>query len=217
MFQIKICGITRVEDARAATAAGADAIGLNFYGGSKRCIDQQRAAEILAALPAHVLAVGVFVNAPANEVCRLFDELPLGLIQLHGDEPPEYLAQLGSRLVMRAFRLGDKGWPPIVEYLGYRRPQAVLIDAFQSGQYGGTGHVADWHALADWRTHMSDLPLVLAGGLTAENVAAAIEAVRPTAVDTASGVEVAPGIKDATKIGLFVRNAQAAFTAAASR
>ena len=198
MFHVKICGITRTEDARAAAAAGADAIGLNFYAGSQRCVSRQQAGEIVAQLPAGVLPVGLFVNADAHDVCRLFDELKLGLIQLHGDEPPEYLAQLGTRPVMRAFRLGAEDWQPIVEYLDRCRrlgclPRMVLIDAFQPGQYGGTGQTADWSLLADWRTRLGDLPLVLAGGLTPENVVAAIEAVHPIAVDTASGVEVSPG------------------------
>lgn len=213
MFHVKICGITRTEDALAAAAAGADAIGLNFYPGSKRCLDQQRASEIIAQIPTGVLPVGLFVNAEASEVVRLFDELRLGLIQIHGDEPPEYLAQLGDRPTMRAFRMGPDGWPPIVAYLDHCRrlrclPRMVLIDGFQPGQYGGTGQTADWALLADWRWRLGDLPLVLAGGLTAENVADAVRAVQPAAVDTASGVETAPGMKDPIKVSRFVREAR---------
>jgi phosphoribosylanthranilate isomerase len=215
MFHVKICGITRVDDARAAAAAGADAIGLNFYAGSKRYVDERAAAEIVAQLPPGVLKVGVFVNAQAADVCRIFDKLQLGLIQLHGDEPPEYLADLGGRPVMRALRMGKEGWEPILGYLDRCRelgcpPRMVLIDAFQSGQYGGTGQTADWSMLAPWRSHLGDLPLVLAGGLTPENVAQAIDAVKPSGVDTASGVEQAPGIKDSSRIAAFVHNAQAA-------
>jgi phosphoribosylanthranilate isomerase len=215
MFHVKVCGITRIEDARAAAAAGADAVGLNFYAGSKRCLDAAGAAAIRAELPSGVLPVGVFVNADAAEICRRFDELRLGLIQLHGDEPPEYLAQLGGRPVMRAFRMSLEGWPPIVRYLDECRqlgalPRLVLIDAFHPGQYGGTGQTADWSRLAPWRSHLAGLPLVLAGGLTPENVAAAIEAVQPSAVDTASGVEQSPGIKDAARLTAFVQHARGA-------
>jgi phosphoribosylanthranilate isomerase len=215
IFKVKICGITRGEDAQAAAAAGADAIGLNFYAGSKRCIGREAASQIAAQLPAGMLAVGVFVNVEPAEVCRLFDEVPLGLIQLHGDEPPEYLAQLGGRAVMRAFRLGHDGWPPILHYVQRCRelgnsPQRVLIDAHQTGEYGGTGQTADWDTLAQWRSHLADMQLVLAGGLTPENVAHAIAAIKPVAVDTASGVELRAGVKDAALVAAFVRNAKVA-------
>jgi phosphoribosylanthranilate isomerase len=215
MFQVKICGITRVKDALAAAAAGADAIGLNFYAGSQRHLGEEAAGEIVAQLPAGVLPVGVFVNAQARDVCRLFDELQLGLIQLHGDEPPEFLTQLGGLPVMRALRMGKEGWTPLVRYLDRCRelaclPRMVLVDAFQSGQYGGTGQTADWSMLVQWRSRFPELPLVLAGGLTPENVAQAVEAVKPAAVDTASGVEQDPGIKDPALIAAFVRNARAA-------
>lgn len=214
MFHIKICGITRIEDARAATEAGADALGLNFYPGSRRCVDPVQAGQIIEQLPPGVLSVGLFVNANAHDVCRWFDELRLGLIQLHGDEPPEYLAELAPRPVLRAFRFGPAGWLPIRDYLDTCGrlgclPRGVLIDAFQPGEYGGTGQTADWAKLADWRSQLGDLPLILAGGLTAENVADAIRQVRPAAVDTASGVESAPGIKDADKTGRFVQSARA--------
>ncbi len=216
MFQIKICGITRVEDAMAAAEAGADAIGLNFFSGSKRCITADQATQIIASLPDSVLRVGLFVNAVPRDVCQTFDALRLGLIQLHGDEPPEYLAQLGPRPVMRAFRMDAAGWLPILAYLDRCRqlgclPRMVLIDAFQPGQFGGTGHTADWNQLSNWRSRLGDLPLVLAGGLTADNVAAAIQSVRPAAVDTASGVESRPGVKDLAAVPAFVSHARAAF------
>jgi phosphoribosylanthranilate isomerase len=216
MFQVKICGITRSQDARIAAEAGADAIGLNFFPGSRRSISELRAVEIMTGFPQNLLRVGLFVNAEVGEVCRLFDMLRLGLIQLHGDEPPEYLAQLGTRPVMRAFRLQADGWSPILDYLGRCRelrclPRMVLIDAFQPGHYGGTGKTADWRLLANWRQYLADMPLVLAGGLTPENVAEAIDAVHPAAVDTASGVESEPGIKNPQKVQAFVQNAQRAF------
>ena len=215
MFHAKICGITRVEDALAAAAAGADCIGLNFYPHSKRCVSESQARQIIAALPPGVLAVGLFVNAPTADVCRLFDQLFLSAIQLHGDEPPEYLAQLGQRPVLKAFRYTVDGWSPLVAYLDRCRalnclPRMVLVDAFQPGHYGGTGHTLDWSALTDWPQHLGELPLVLAGGLTAENVAAAIRTVRPTAIDTASGVESTPGIKDPARLQAFLSTARSA-------
>ena len=221
MFQVKICGITRVDDARAAVDAGADCVGLNFFPGSKRCLNEGRAAEIVNALPPQVLPVGLFVNAGPDEVCRLFDKLHFGLIQLHGDEPPEYLLRLGARPVMRAFHMQADGWAPVIDYLDRCRrlgclPRMALVDAFQPGQYGGTGQTADWRLLSDWRRRLPDVPLVLAGGLTADNVAEAIGIVRPAAVDTASGVESEPGIKDRRKVQSFVRAARRALSEASN-
>ena len=221
MFRIKICGITSPEDAAAVAAAGADAIGLNFYAKSPRYVEPAQARTIVDALPAGVVKVGLFVNAPAQEVCRTFDLLGLDLVQLHGDEAPEYLAALGGRSVMRAFRLGVGGLAEIGQYL--RRCETVgcplslvLIDAYRPGQYGGTGEVADWSALAEYPASITHPPLVLAGGLTPQNVAEAIRTVRPAAVDTASGVESGPGRKDPVRVAAFVRAARDAFAEAQS-
>jgi phosphoribosylanthranilate isomerase len=216
MFQIKICGITDVDDARLVARAGADAIGLNFYPKSPRFLSAEKARAIAAAVPAGVCKVGLFVNAPALEVGRLFDQLGLDLIQLHGDEPPEYLAGLGGRPVMRAFRLGASGLEPITRYLTRCRqlealPQLVLIDSLVAGSYGGTGQVANW-TLAG-RYPRENPPLVLAGGLTPANVAESIRTVRPAAVDTASGVESSPGRKDLDLVGQFIAAARAALAA----
>jgi len=219
MFRIKICGITNVDDALAAARAGADAVGLNFYPKSPRCVDADAADRIIASLPRETVKVGLFVNAPAQEVCRTFDRLGLDLIQLHGDEPPRYLAQLAGRPVMRAFRPGPDGLEPLERYLAHCRrlgctPRLVLVDALVPGQYGGTGRLADWHLL---RTYAGAAkagpgpPLVLAGGLTPGNVAEAIAIVRPAAVDTASGVELGPGRKDPAAVEAFVRAARTAF------
>jgi phosphoribosylanthranilate isomerase len=244
LFRIKICGVTSAFDALAAIDAGADALGLNFYPPSPRCIDRQWAtavsdlapimpgsqvddpppssripppdrlqAQIAQVAAGRAVRVGLFVNADACQVCRMFDQLPLELLQLHGDEPPEYLAQLGGRPVMRAFRLGPEGLSPIESYLDRCRrlqclPKLVLIDAHRDGQYGGTGQTADWGQLLDWPQHFP--PLVLAGGLTPANVAQAIGSVRPSAVDTASGVEMAPGRKDPALMTAFVQAARAA-------
>lgn len=229
MFRVKICGITSVEDARAVAAAGADAVGLNFYPNSPRSVALETARRILGALPAGLTKVGVFVNAPAEDVCRTFDQLGLELIQLHGDEPPTLLTELGDRPVMRAFRLGKAGLETVGRYLGdcgmlKCMPRMTLIDAQVEGIYGGSGQVADWNVLKTYRldkampfyetlrTRCGALPpLVLAGGLTPDNVAEAIRTVGPAAVDTASGVESGPGRKDPAAVEAFVRAAQRAF------
>jgi phosphoribosylanthranilate isomerase len=215
MFHIKICGITRPEDALAAAAAGADAIGLNFYPRSARFVGTEQARRIAVAVPAGVVRVGVFVNAAADEILQTFDRTPLDLIQLHGDEPPEFLRLLGDRPIVRVFRVGTGGLAAAQEYLARCRvlgvvPRLVLADAAAGRAYGGTGELADWSALrgypaADWHP-----PLILAGGLTPDNVADAIRAVRPAGVDTASGVEASPGQKDPELMKRFITAARSA-------
>lgn len=216
MFRVKICGLTDLDDARMVSAAGADALGLNFYPRSKRFISLETAARIVEATPASVARVGLFVNATDDEVCTAYDHLGLDFIQLHGDEPPEYLLSLGGRPVIRAFRLGPGGLGPIREYLAACcdpgvNLQGILIDAYDPDHYGGTGVVADWERLAAERSQLGDLPLVLAGGLDEKNVGDAISRVHPDAVDVASGVECAPGRKDAVRVEDFVREAVRAF------
>ena len=220
MFRIKICGITNVEDARAAVEAGADAIGLNFFRGSPRYVALDRAREIVAVLPPGVAKVGVFVNMPAADLRAVSRNLGLDYVQLHGDEPPEYMTELSGLPVLRAFRLGADGLTTVSLHLSrYGTFQAtfagVLLDTFRAGQYGGTGHSFDWQRAADYMRLPHAPPLVLAGGLTDENVAAAIAEVRPVAVDTASGVEASPGHKDVARMMRFVAAARAAFEAAA--
>ena len=218
-IRIKICGITNADDAAAVAAAGADAIGLNFYPKSPRHLEPEQVPPILEAVPPGVVKVGLFVNAPVEFVCQTFDQLELDLVQLHGDEPPEYLATLGDRPVIKAFRPGPEGLGPIQDYLRRCeaegcRPRLVLIDACRPGHYGGTGQVADWSALAEYAPSPTFPPMVLAGGLTPENVAEAIRTVRPAAVDTASGVESSPGRKDPARVAAFVRAAREAFAEA---
>lgn len=196
--------------------AGADAVGFNFYPESCRHVSLDVAEEIVATLPSGVQRVGLFVNATDDEVCRIFDHLSLDFIQLHGDEPPEFLLSLGGRPVIRAFRLGPGGLAPILEYLDACRGseidlRAVLIDAYHPSQYGGTGEVADWSRLGADRSLLKDLPLILAGGLNCENVAEAVEQVGPDAIDTASGVEKSPGRKDPILVQEFVTVARAAW------
>ncbi|MEE8452772.1 MAG: phosphoribosylanthranilate isomerase [Thermoguttaceae bacterium] len=216
MFRIKICGITSVEDARVVVRAGADAVGLNFYPGSPRFVTLETVRKIVDALPDGVVKVGLFVNAEADHLTSIADLLGLGLVQLHGDEPPEFLVAMGDRPVMRAFRLGQDGLQPITEYLRRCRrldcmPRMALIDSHVAGAYGGTGAVADWPALARYPADEDFPPLVLAGGLTPLNVAESINTVGPAAVDTASGVESGPGRKDPAAVEAFVRAAQRAF------
>jgi phosphoribosylanthranilate isomerase len=215
MFQVKICGITTTGDAQAAARAGADAIGLNFYRGSPRFVTEEQARAIVECLPPGVVRVGLFVDTAAAEVCETFSRLGLDLIQLHGDQPPEFLAGLGGRPVMRAFRLGSAGLMPLRQYLERCKqlgclPRLVLIDAHVPGVFGGTGTVADWRVARECADDRSLPPLVLAGGLTPMNVAEAIHTVRPAAVDTASGVEHAHGRKDPAAMTAFVTAARAA-------
>jgi phosphoribosylanthranilate isomerase len=213
VFRIKICGITNRDDAQLVADAGGDAVGLNFFASSPRFIDFEAAGRIAAALPKNVAKVGLFVNATAATVCDAFDRLGLDLIQLHGDEPAEYLVQLGGRPVMRAFRLGEEGLSPVTAYLAKCQalnamPKLVLLDAKVPGEYGGTGKTTDWAVAADYAQRPGLPPLVLAGGLTPLNVAEAIRTVRPAAVDTASGVESSPGRKDPALVKAFIQAAR---------
>jgi len=216
MFRIKICGITNLEDARAVADAGGDAIGLNFYKQSPRYCDIEAARSISRALPKHVRRVGVFVNSTEVEIREIYQSVGLDLIQLHGDETPELLRELRGLPVMKAFRI-DGDLANVESYLKSCHklscvPRMVLVDAHQPGQFGGTGIALDWPALASKRRQLAGLPLVLAGGLTPQNVAAAITAVRPWAVDTASGVEASKGKKSVALVVAFVEAAKAAFS-----
>ena len=219
MFRIKICGVTNVEDALAAVAAGADAIGLNFYPRSPRFVELSQARHIIDALEGRAVAVGVFVNATVEAICETAERLGLDQVQLSGDEPPEMLDELTMIVgdcVLRTFRVAPGGYDAQRVYLETCRelgcvPHRILWDAFDSSAYGGTGRRADWDLAARLVVSGELPPLVLAGGLRAENVEAAILAVRPVAVDTASGVESSPGRKDPEQFKRFVAAARAAF------
>ena len=216
MFHIKICGVTCAEDALAAAAVGADCIGLNFYPKSVRYLPPERAAAVVGAIPDDVLKAGVFVNAPLAEIRDLAERFELDYVQLHGDEPPETLAELAGLKVIKAFRLGPAGIPPVADYLDrcYQlasMPALVLLDAHQSGAYGGTGQTVDWAAAREYHDLGAGPSLVLAGGLTPENVANAISAVSPAAIDVASGVESSPGRKDPAKLAALIAAASARF------
>jgi phosphoribosylanthranilate isomerase len=189
---VKICGITRVEDARAALDGGATAIGFVFWPKSPRYIDPERARAIVAALASPVVTVGVFVNQPPDEVNRVAERVGLNAVQLHGDETPGF-AEAMTRPVIKALSLANgsreaEGWPADV---------TLLIDAHDTEQRGGTGKNADWAGAA---TLAGRRRIVLAGGLTPGNVRAAIAAVKPFGIDVSSGVESAPGIKDGDKL-----------------
>lgn len=220
MFRIKICGLTSLDDALHAAACGADALGLNFYARSSRFLPVAQAAELATAVRAQfpeVKLIGVGVNAALAEVQQIAGAVPLHAWQLHGDEPPELLAELAQRLphlgLIRAFRCRQADLQQEASYLracqqAGRLPDAVLLDAYDPAAFGGTGKVVDWHAVAAERNRLLRLPLILAGGLTPENIAAAIRAAQPDGVDVASGVEVSPGKKDPAKVAAFIAAAQ---------
>ena len=202
--RIKICGITREEDARAATQAGADALGLNFYAPSPRSIDLESARRIVAAVPPFVTIVALFVDEPADSVHRIIDNVAIDALQFHGSEVPEYCAQFG-RPWMKAVRMKE-GVDLAAQAARYSDSRGLLLDSWREGVPGGTGETFDWARVsADLA-----LPLVLAGGLNPGNVEAAILQLHPAAVDVAGGVESAPGRKDAGKIRQFIEAVRAA-------
>jgi phosphoribosylanthranilate isomerase len=208
MTRIKICGITNLEDARAACEAGVDAIGLNFYPRSPRALSIKIAGNVRASIPSSVQVFGVFVNAKADEVAKIFRDAHLDALQLHGDESPATVAELARIApVFKALRVGPDFSAATLE--NYPGVSGFLFDTADArpGQYGGTGRLADWGvAQQAARSHK----VILAGGLNAENVAAAILQVRPYGVDVASGVEASPGAKDHVQVRAFVREARRA-------
>ena len=197
--RVKICGITRAEDALEAVRQGADAIGLVFYTHSPRNVTLAQAAEIVSKVPAFVTVVGLFVDAEPAFIQEVLSSVKLDLLQFHGDETPTACRQY-SRPYMKAIRV--KNGTNLVQYASdYADAKALLLDAFAEGVPGGTGLVFDWSLIPQ----SLPLPVVLAGGLNAENVGLAIEQVRPYAVDVSGGVEASKGIKDAAKIAAFMR------------
>jgi phosphoribosylanthranilate isomerase len=202
VLRVKICGLTRLQDALAACDAGADALGFNFWPGSKRYVSPAAARELIRALPPFVTTVGVFVDQPRDEIARIATELGLHALQLHGDESPGACA--GWRLpVIKALRADATLSAARVAAYPVR---AVLLDT-PAATFGGTGVSFDWTRVG---TLALPLPVVLAGGLTPANVAEAVRVARPWAVDVASGVEIEPGVKDATAMRSFVSAARAA-------
>ncbi|MRR16000.1 MAG: phosphoribosylanthranilate isomerase [Deltaproteobacteria bacterium] len=197
MIQVKICGITRPADALCAAENGAAAVGFIFYAPSPRYIDPAAARMIISGLPPALVRVGVFVNETAAEVKRIYDYCGLDMIQLHGDESPEYCRQFPKDRLIKALELRGNG--DLKRAASYEAA-AILADSRRAGLYGGTGKTADW----DLASRLFQ-PLILSGGLNEENVVDAIKKVRPSALDIASGVESAAGKKDHEKIARFMR------------
>ncbi len=215
MFQVKICGITSVNDAQAAADAGADAIGLNFYPDSPRYVEPETAFEICQQLP-QLLKVAVFVNEPSATIRQHAQQIGFDAVQLHGDETPGQVADLADLRLIRAFRCRDSSLETVEDYWHVCQqqeslPQALLLDAYHPEQYGGTGQCLAWNQLHPHPPLLRGSSWILAGGLTPTNVAEAIRSARPDGVDTAGGVESQPGQKDHALIQQFVTAARTAF------
>lgn len=199
--RVKICGLTRGQDVRFAILAGADALGFVFAPGSKRLLTVEQAAQLVARVPPFVTRVGLFLDQDASEVERVLEQVPLNLLQFHGREDADYCRQFGRPYIKAVSMDNDQA----VKQAELRYPDAagLLLDSHAPGGLGGTGHVFDWN-----RIDRGSLPLVLAGGLTVDNVAAAVRQVRPWAVDVSSGVESAPGIKSDEAVRKFIIEAK---------
>lgn len=203
--RVKICGITSLHDAQVAVDAGADALGFMFYVRSPRWIEPEAAGEIVRSLPPFVAAVGVFVNAEESFVRRVAAQCGLDAVQFHGDETPEYCARFEPLRVFKAFRVNAaESLRALADY----STSAWLLDAFVPDQPGGTGRTFNWDLAI--QAKQLGRPIILAGGLTPENVADAVRRVRPYAVDVSSGVESAPGRKDPARVRAFVQAAASA-------
>ena len=197
--RVKICGITRLEDALDAVAQGADAIGLVFYEGSPRNVTISQAAEIVNQIPAFVTTVGLFVNAESSFIREVISKVKLDLLQFHGDETASECAAF-SHPFIKAIRV--KSDTNLVQYAeDFSAAKALLLDTYAEGVAGGTGQVFDWNLIPKELAK----PVILAGGLTADNVARAISLVKPYAVDVSGGVEASKGIKDVAKIAAFMQ------------
>ena len=206
--RVKICGITNLRDAQDAVDNGADAIGFNFYPGSKRYISPSDAALVSAQIPMRVEKIGVFVNSTLEEMLEIENEIQLDSVQLHGDESPEFIENVRAESeasIIKAVRI-DAGFDP-TDILKYKA-DAILLDAFSESERGGTGQTFDW-TIAKKCVELVD-QVYLAGGLSPDNVADAIRTVRPFAVDVASGVESLPGKKDPAKVSAFIKAAKEA-------
>lgn len=196
--RIKICGITRPEDARVAVDAGADAIGLVFYAPSPRAVDIEQAQKIVAAVPPFVTITALFVDPSAEEVQKVLDSVRIDLIQFHGDENEHFCEQFNTSYI-KAIRVRQTQ-DVVANSLRFPSALAFLLDSFKAGVPGGTGETFDWSLIPK----ETSKPIILAGGLTADNIALAIQQVQPFAVDVSGGVEAAKGIKDPSKIQAFI-------------
>ncbi len=203
MVKVKICGITNLEDAINAVKLGADYIGLNFYRKSPRCIEESEAKKIIGKLPKSAKKVGIFANEGFGNIIKIAKNLNLGLIQLHGDETPEYCKQLkdkSKKSIIKAFRIKNN---EDIKKIGSYNVDFLMFDASKEGMFGGTGKTFDWNALKGIKK-----PFFLSGGLSPENVKEAIRIAKPYAVDAASGVEENPRKKDYCKMKEFIEAAK---------
>ena len=197
MIKIKICGITTLEDALVAAEAGADALGFNFYKKSPRCIEPDKAAEIIEQLPPFIVPVGIFVNEREDKIREIKARTCIQAVQFHGDESPEFCQRFGGR-VIKAFQVKDK---ETLKTMAHYRVGAFLLDSYRDDVRGGTGVTFDWHLAVVAKTFGK---VILAGGLNPENVAEAVKLVQPYGVDVAGGVEKDQGTKDHAKIKKFI-------------
>ena len=205
MTRVKICGLRRAEDAVAAVAAGADALGFNFWKGTPRYVAPSEAATMVSTAPPGVLTVGVFVDEEPERVAEIADQTGIMALQLHGNETPEYLDSLGAFLKIKAIKVGP-GFDP-AELDDYGSASLFLLEGLVTGMVGGTGRTFDWSIAEKAKEHGK---IILAGGLNLGNVAEAVRRVRPWGVDVASGVESEPGRKDPRLIRAFIQAARSA-------
>ncbi len=204
MTRIKVCGITRCDDAKMVCDAGADAIGLVFYPPSPRYVTNAQAAEIVQSLPPFVSSVALFVDAAREEIELLLNQVPIDIIQFHGNESADYCASF-QRPYIKAIRMKDGLDLQALQH-EYAGARGILLDTYKKGLPGGTGETFNW----DKVPHDLQLPVILAGGLIADNVAQAIAQVRPYAVDVSGGVEASRGRKDPHKVAQFIASARSA-------
>jgi phosphoribosylanthranilate isomerase len=201
MTRVKICGLTRETDVEAAVHAGADALGFVFARGSKRLLEPARAGALVSLVPAFVARVGLFLDQDAESVARVLDQVPLTLLQFHGSEDGSYCRQFGMPYIKAV--AADAGHAIERAEAEFEDAAGLLLDSHRPGGLGGTGQILEWSRIGHSR-----LPLILAGGLTAENVSEAVRMVKPWAVDVSSGVEDAPGIKNAEAMQRFIKEAK---------
>lgn len=206
MTKVKICGITNLEDVMLSAKFGADMLGFNFYSKSPRYVEPDKVRQIVDQLPANIVKVGVFVNESIETMCKIATIARLDALQLHGEEAPEFVIELKAKTglkIVKVFRVSPEFAPSDV--LVYKA-DAILLDAYAQHEHGGTGETFNWEIASNLQSAM--YPIYLAGGLTPDNVEEAIKAVRPYAVDVASGVESVAGKKDTKKLEAFIKNAK---------
>jgi len=201
VVRVKICGLTRPQDVTAAIAAGADALGFVFVPASARCLQLETARSLCRLVPAFVSRVGLFLDQEEEQVRRVLEQVPLNLLQFHGSEGAAYCGQFGLPYI-KAVRMDSTNPVPEAE-AAYADAAGILLDSHEPGGLGGTGRQLDWQGLS-----LGAMPLILAGGLNPSNVAAAVKAVRPWAVDVSSGVESSPGVKDPLAMRQFINEAK---------